>query len=277
MFELVGAVTRSIPHDVNVPIFPDHHELFRSVALDAVAICTPPGPRHDIARDCLAAGLHCLLEKPPCATLGEAIDLQDCAAGAGRTLFATWHARANSAVMKAAEITRAEGIASLNIAWMEDVNEWHAGQDWIWQPGGFGVFDSGINALSIVTLLSPDRVLARSATFELHTAGQQPIAAIVEMGGASGVSEMHGRFDWRHEGRERWTIDVVTGSGTRLAISEGGALLDIDDQRWNCASEGEYPDLYRRFAELIAAGDSDMDLVPLRLLTDIALVARRDP
>ncbi len=33
----------------------------------------------------------------------------------------------------------------------EDVRRWHPGQDWIWEAGGFGVFDPGINALSILT------------------------------------------------------------------------------------------------------------------------------
>ena len=32
---------------------------------------------------------------------------------------------------------------------------WHPGQEWIWQAGGFGVFDPGINALSIVTRILP--------------------------------------------------------------------------------------------------------------------------
>ena len=31
-----------------------------------------------------------------------------------------------------------------------------SGQDWIWQQGGFGVFDPGINALSILTRIMPE-------------------------------------------------------------------------------------------------------------------------
>ena len=48
--------------------FTDWRELIRSVeGLEAVAITTPPGPRYEIARECILAGLHCLLEKPPTA------------------------------------------------------------------------------------------------------------------------------------------------------------------------------------------------------------------
>ena len=45
--------------------FTDWRELIRSVdGLEAVAITTPPNPRYEIARECILAGLHCLLEKP---------------------------------------------------------------------------------------------------------------------------------------------------------------------------------------------------------------------
>ena len=56
--------------------FTDWREMIRSVeGLEAVAITTPPGPRYDIARECILAGLHCLLEKPPTAGLAEINDL----------------------------------------------------------------------------------------------------------------------------------------------------------------------------------------------------------
>ena len=45
----------------------------------------------------------------------------------------------------------------LLVTWKEDVRHWHPGQQWIWEAGGFGVFDPGINALSIVTKIMPDR------------------------------------------------------------------------------------------------------------------------
>ena len=50
----------------------------------------------------------------------------------------------------------------LKVTWKEDVRKWHPGQEWIWQPGGFGVFDPGINALSIVTKILPEPIFAES-------------------------------------------------------------------------------------------------------------------
>ena len=68
------------------PVFTDWRELIRSVeGLEAVAITTPPKPRYAIARACLEAGLHVLLEKPPTATLSEISDLACIAEARQRT------------------------------------------------------------------------------------------------------------------------------------------------------------------------------------------------
>ncbi|MET0331279.1 MAG: Gfo/Idh/MocA family oxidoreductase, partial [Dyella sp.] len=39
--------------------------------LDAIALCTPPQGRRQLAEQALAAGKHVLLEKPPTASLNE--------------------------------------------------------------------------------------------------------------------------------------------------------------------------------------------------------------
>ena len=39
----------------------------------------------------------------------------------------------------------------MRIDWRESVRKWHPGQEWVWEPGGFGVCDPGINAMSIFT------------------------------------------------------------------------------------------------------------------------------
>jgi predicted dehydrogenase len=149
-FELVATSSRS-GNGVE-PVFADWRELIRSVeGLEAVAITTPPEPRYEMARACLLAGLHCLLEKPPTAGLAEIADLACLAEAQGVTLFTTWHAQHHSTVDAAAKALAGKRIASMEIVWHEDVHKWHPGQEWIWQPGGFGVFDPGINAFSIAT------------------------------------------------------------------------------------------------------------------------------
>src|SRR6478672_13148487 len=110
-FELVATSSRSGQGVAQG--FTDWRELIRAVdGLEAVAITTPPGPRFEIARECVLSGLHCLLEKPPTAGLAEIADL-DCLAEAQQvTLFTTWHAQHHSTVDAAAKALAGKRIKS---------------------------------------------------------------------------------------------------------------------------------------------------------------------
>src|SRR5213076_60722 len=175
-FELVATSSRSGQGVARS--FTDWRELIRGVeGLQAVAITTPPEPRFDIARECIAAGLHCLLEKPPTAGLAEIADLDCGALAQGVTLFTTWHAQHNAAVDAAAKALAGKRIKSLEIHWHEDVHKWHPGQQWIWEPGGCGVFDPGINAFSIATRIFPGDLFVKSAELQVPNNAQTPIAA----------------------------------------------------------------------------------------------------
>ncbi len=260
---------------MSVPAFADVKAMLEAMSLDAVAICTPPGPRHDLARACLEAGLHVLLEKPPATTLGEVADLQARAGASKRSLFVTWHSRFNDNVAEAAAITRREGIATLDIQWLEDVEKWHPGQAWIWQAGGFGVFDPGINALSIATLLCPAPLLVKGARLDMNDEGQQPEVATLRLATGGIEIGIAAHFHFRHTTGERWTIDITTQAGTRLALSAGGAQLSVNDGPIRETANREYAQIYQRFAALIADQASDVDVEPLRIVADALLVGER--
>src|SRR6185503_17593521 len=137
------------------------------------------------------AGKHVLLEKPPGATVSEVEPLQALAAASQRTLFATWHSRFAPAVEPARAWLAARRVRRLKIIWKEDVRVWHPGQDWIWQPGGLGVFDPGINALSILTLILPGTLAVEAATLHVPANLQTPIAAeLILADGAGAVIEV---------------------------------------------------------------------------------------
>jgi D-galactose 1-dehydrogenase len=129
-----------------------------------VSLCTPPQPRHALAHLALAAGKHVMLEKPPGATLSEVEDLRLTAAERGLTLQTTWHSRYAQGVAPAREWLADKTIKSVRIDWREDVRVWHPGQTWIWEAGGLGVFDPGINALSIATAILPRPFFLTGAT-----------------------------------------------------------------------------------------------------------------
>ena len=273
-FELVATSSRSGQGVAQT--FTDWRELIRDVeGLEAVAITTPPGPRYEIARECVLAGLHCLLEKPPTATLSEIADLACLAEGEGVSLFATWHAQHHRTVDAAARALAGKRIARLDIRWHEDVHKWHPGQDWIWQPGGFGVFDPGINAFSIATRIFPGALFVRSAELSLPRDAQTPIAAEIELSSPQADGPLHCRLDWRRSAGEEWTIAVETSDGIRVRLDDGGAKLTIDGQTTTDEGPGEYPEIYREFLDLIDTRGSRVDIAPLRLVADCLLLGER--
>src|SRR5690349_10114059 len=121
-FELVASSSRS-GQGVERK-FTDWRELIRTVdGLEAVAITTPPGPRFLIARECILAGLHCLLEKPPTTGLAQINELACLADAEQVSLYTTWHARHNPAVDAAAKMLAGKRIRAMDIRWHENVHK----------------------------------------------------------------------------------------------------------------------------------------------------------
>ena len=271
-FELVATSSRS-GQGVE-PIFVDWRELLdKAEGLEAVAITTPPSVRHEIAATCIEKGLHVLLEKPPAVTLSEIDDLASRAEAKGVTLYATWHSRHNPSVPAAAEVLAGKRIASMQISWQEDVHKWHPGQQWIWEAGGFGVFDPGINAFSIVTAIFPGALFVRSADLSVPSNAQTPIAAEIDFASEAADGALHASLDFRRTDGEEWTIDIRTSDGRTVLLKDGGARLFIDGEEQNLAGPGEYPDIYREFVDLIDERRSSVDVRPLRLVADCYLTA----
>jgi predicted dehydrogenase len=241
-----------------------------------VAITTPPQPRYEIARACLEAGLHVLLEKPPCATLSEVEDLAFFAEAQKRTLYATWHARQNPSVATAAQLLAGKNVESMQVTWHEDVRKWHPGQTWIWDAGGFGVFDPGINAFSIATRIFPGALFVEKATLSYPQGAQTPIAAEINFASPSASGALTCSLDWRRSEGEEWTIRVHTSEGDEILLTDGGAILSVNGTQRPSEGAGEYPDIYRRFVDLIDQGRSDVDVRPLRLVADCLLVGSRE-
>jgi predicted dehydrogenase len=274
-FELAAASSPRISEREDIATYRDHRAMLASERLDAVAICTPPAIRFEIARDCLDAGKHSLLEKPPGITLGEVAVLERMAADRGVSLFTTWHAQHNPAVSAAADLLAGRRIARMRIVWREDVRKWHPGQQWIWRAGGFGVFDPGINALSIATRIFPGPLVLRAGELFVPENRQMPIAAELAFSSPVADGELAAVFDWRHSGRETWTIDIVTADGVELSLRDGGAHLIVDGEERDTAGPSEYGSIYAKFVELIDCRESLVDAEPLRLTADAFLAASR--
>ncbi len=272
-FQLVAAASRHGTVD-GIDNFTSIEEMLENVpGIEAVSLCMPPQARYDAAHKALTAGKHVFMEKPPGATLSEVEDLQALADRKGLSLFASWHSRYAPAVEAARAFLASTTIRSMKVIWKEDVRHWHPNQEWIWQAGGLGVFDPGINALSIVTHILPRPVFITSATLEFPENRDAPIAADITFTDAEGL-DLSAEFDWRQTGKQSWDIVADTDAG-QMVLSEGGAKLSVDGVLKHEAPEQEYPMLYKRFAEIVKAGKSDVDLAPLRHVADAFMLGRR--
>ncbi|MBL8905840.1 MAG: Gfo/Idh/MocA family oxidoreductase [Rhizobiales bacterium] len=276
-FELAGLVSQRGITQPGVPTFATAAEMYEKLPdVDAVAICTPPPARYRIAKEALAAGKHVMLEKPPTATLSELADLTLDAETRGLVLFTTWHSQYNRAVAIARKHLATSRVEGLDIVWKEDVRRWHPGQEWIWQPGGFGVFDPGINALSIVSYILPAPIFVESAILSVPANKAAPIAAQLTFKPADGLpADLKADFDWRQDGEQTWDITTRLADGRIVKLSRGGARLEIDGQLMAEEPPAEYEAIYEHFSVLLARRQSDVDVAPLRLVADAFLVGKQ--
>ena len=257
-----------------IPSFPTIEALASSsIKIDAIALCGPPRGRVKLAMAAIDFGWDILLEKPPGTSVSELHMLADYAAAAGQVLFTTWHSQYNRAVDAAASRLAGQKIMSLRIDWKEDVRKWHPGQQWIWQAGGFGVFDPGINALSIATKIMPVTLVIERATLMIADNHQSPIAAEIDFAG-----ELSGKgtatFDWRGDGDEIWQIEVGTESET-VILDKGGSEMWVDGELVTSDASREYRLIYAKFAQLLRTRQSLVDLTPLQLVADAFLLGQR--
>jgi D-galactose 1-dehydrogenase len=272
-YRLVATASRNAAVE-GVPSFTSIEEMLDAVKdLDAISLCQPPQVRYQAARQALEAGKHVFLEKPPGATVSEVEDLKALAGKKGASLFASWHSRYAPAVAAARGFLAANPPKSVAIIWKEDVRRWHPGQEWIWRAGGFGVFDPGINALSIATHIIPNAFFVTSATLDFPENRDAPVAAEISFTASNGVL-LTMDLDWLQTGPQTWDIVAETAAG-RMVLSSGGAKLAVEGKAVHEEPEAEYPMLYRRFAEIIQSGVSDVDVAPLQHVADAFMLGKR--
>lgn len=272
-FKLIAIAS---PHNKlnGVPSYPTLDELLRShTDIGAVALCTTPQVRYAAALHALRHGCHVLLEKPPGVTVSEVLALSDVAKEKKLTLFASWHSRHARAVAPARKWLEARKIVSAVVNWKEDVRVWHPGQKWIWKAGGLGVFDPGINALSILTRIIPGSLALKDAELSFPSNCETPIAAQLALQCSDGAT-VHVNLDFLQTGPQTWDIEIETDAG-RLRLSMGGTQMFVNEQPVDLAPSEEYPNLYVHFADLLRQRRIDADVAPLQLVADAFLCGRR--
>jgi predicted dehydrogenase len=167
----------------------------------------------------------------------------------------------------------ARPIKAIRIRWKENVRQWHPGQKWIFEAGGMGVFDPGINALSILTHLLGGYALVRKAALHVPSNCSAPIQAELEMVSERGVS-IEAEFDFLQTGQQTWSIFVESAAGDTMALHLGGRIMEVNGKVVLDEPEREYPSMYEHFRRLVASKSSDVDLTPLQAVADAFLVGK---
>ncbi len=134
------------------------------------------------------------------------------------------------------------------------------------------VFDPVIYALSIATAILPPLFLTEG-TLPVSANRASPIAADLHFTDASSTP-INAEFEWRQTGPQKWDIRVETDGGT-LLLSKGGSELLLDGVAQPLPPEAEYRGLYDRFVALIATGENDVEVSPMRHVADAYLSGER--
>ncbi|WP_108659111.1 Gfo/Idh/MocA family protein [Acuticoccus kandeliae] len=271
--ELVAAASHQGTVD-GIPNYPTLEAMLEAEPeVEAVTLCVPPAARYAAARTAIANGRHVFLEKPPGTTVAEITDLAAQAEAAGVTLFASWHSRYAAAVEPLRDALAGARIRSVHVPWREDVRVYHPGQRWIWEVGGFGVFDPGINAFSILTHALPRPFRLTRSVLSYPSNCAQPIAAELTFLNSEDVP-ITCDFSFDQPEPATWEIHVET-DGPRYVLSGGGKRLTRDGSVLVDAPDAEYRALYDIFVDLVAKGASDVDLAPLMHVADAFLYAEQ--
>lgn len=275
--ELVGVVSERGIGPEGFPIFKTIDEALESgIDFDICSHCNTPNARFGTALKSIRAGKHTMLEKPPAATLTQLAMLESEAVASGISLMTTWHSQANAAVDAAREWLRDKEIRQVQIDWREDVRKWHPNQQWIWEPGGFGVFDPGINGLSVATKILPFTPYVTRSVLSVPTNRAMPIAADLDFGAEGFSGQMQARFDWRETKGETWHVEVDCMEG-QLSIENGGRLLKVDGEPVVANGNLEYPRLYEHMVELVETRASYVHADPIRIVADAFLLSQHFP
>jgi D-galactose 1-dehydrogenase len=272
-FKLIAIAS---PHNKadNLPSYQSLERLLEAHPdVTAVSLCTTPQVRYEAALYALQHGCHVLLEKPPGITVSEVLALTHVAENTNLALFASWHSRHARAVEPAREWLAGRRVISATVNWKEDVRVWHPGQKWIWETGGLGVFDPGINALAILTRIIPRSLVLKTAELSFPANCETPIAAQLALQCSDGAS-LRVNLDFLQTGPQTWDMEIETDAG-RLNLSMGGTRMIVDGKPVDIAPSDEYPNMYAHFAGLVHQRRIDADVAPLQLVADAFLCGRR--
>ena len=209
----------------------NYRDLLDRDDVDAVDICTHPGPHRDIAVACAEAGKHILLEKPMCCTVAEGRDMIAAAKAANVRLQIAYMMRFHPCYEKLKELLDGDALGAVHMVYSNQVGWFAPKHPWLFikkESGGMLV-EQAIHHLDLwLWLFGPvATVYARTSTADVG--GTYPDLeeavennATVVMGFASGATGMLMKSWAAEEGH----------NGDGLVAEKGSATYSQQQVRW---------------------------------------------
>jgi predicted dehydrogenase len=170
--DVVEERARTAAAEAGVGAFTDAEAMIRSVACDAVDVCTPPDQHAPVAQAAIDAGKHVLVEKPFALDLEESRALVAAAERAGVTLMVAQNQRFLPTHQLARAIVASGELGAIRAVRADSVQHWDGLlPDDHWQydarrGGGGAVIAVGVHRLDLMRFMVGDvrRVSATVAT-----------------------------------------------------------------------------------------------------------------
>ena len=278
-FELAALVASDPADAPSVPVFATTEELYaQRPDLDVLSVGVPPVTTHAFLQGALAAGKHVLMQNPVQVSLSEYEHLRLQAQHQQLVLFQGWHSRQYGSIAEAKAFLAEHGVSDVHVDWQENVRRNRPGDEQVWQPGGWGVCASGLDALAILTEIMPFPVFVDQSRLTYPANRQGPVR--VEVGLMSNQVEtgtMSCVFDWLSTDEEKQSLSFTTNTGRDVVLDRGGKRLVIDGTAVREQPGSGYDALYARFADLLARNESDVDDAPFHLMCDIFFKGALEP
>jgi predicted dehydrogenase len=276
-------------------------ERAREDGAEAVAVVTPNHLHFEVSAAALQAGFHVMSDKPATLNLQEAQDLAGVVAASGKVYALTYVYTGYPMVREAREIV-ARGdlgrirkvVAEYAQGWLSRPLEREGSKQAAWRvdpklAGAGCIGDIGVHAFNLAEFVSGHRVARLASDVSTVVPGRPLdddcnvllrfdndargvlVASQISAGARNGLTVQvygeKGGLTWSHERPNALTIDWLDGPSQTLHAAAGylGPVAAASTRIPTGHPEGfieAFANLYRNFADAVAAGRRDADPVP---------------
>jgi predicted dehydrogenase len=150
--------------DPQIPRYTDYHELLAKEQVDLISICTESGKHAHIALDCIAAGVHLIIEKPIALSIADANAIIQRAKEYDVTVCACHQNRFNTSIVKIREALEKHRFGRLfygtaHIRWNRG-REYYDRASWrgTWEQDGGALMNQCIHNIDLLRWMMGDEV-----------------------------------------------------------------------------------------------------------------------